>query len=136
MGKVDYSAFPSTTSTTTTTTSSTSNTNSSGSSGGGTCSSSGSNNNNKKGGHHYHTTNSGGLASPVKVSCDTWSAFIPNDSANSGLPTIFFDFTLDNSSSDSVDQECSLVMCQQNFVGWDGMSSIADASVSPTPAGR
>ncbi|EGD82452.1 hypothetical protein PTSG_11966 [Salpingoeca rosetta] len=62
------------------------------------------------------------LNNGIKASMECMCPCIPLDSKNSGLPVIFFNFTLTNTTSDAVD--VSLLMSQHNLVGWDGETAI------------
>ncbi len=61
-------------------------------------------------------------ALPVKVSLDAFSPFIPLNEKDSGLPAIFFIFTVMNPGEKPVD--VSLAATLQNAVGWDGIVPI------------
>ncbi len=59
---------------------------------------------------------------PIEVRLRAYSPFVPLDPDDSGLPAAVFHFDLINPTSESI--EASILMCQQNAVGWDGSSDI------------
>jgi len=60
---------------------------------------------------------------PIQVSMEATSPCIPQDLKNSSLPCAIFTFTVSNPTSSSMDVR--LLQSQQNFLGWDGLSSIS-----------
>lgn len=61
-------------------------------------------------------------ALPVAVTLEAFSPFIPLNADDSGLPAIVFRFRVENPTDSPA--EVSLLMSQQNAVGWDGASEI------------
>ncbi|MGQ9571726.1 MAG: GH116 family glycosyl-hydrolase [Dehalococcoidia bacterium] len=61
-------------------------------------------------------------ALPIAVSLEAFSPFIPLDAEDSGLPVVVFAFRVEN-RADSL-AAVSLLMTQQNAVGWDGETEI------------
>ncbi|MCC7354263.1 MAG: hypothetical protein IT330_10940 [Anaerolineae bacterium] len=59
---------------------------------------------------------------PVKVSLEAFSPMIPLNDADSGLPAIFFRFSVENPGEKGV--TVSLAATLQNAVGWDGITPI------------
>ena len=59
---------------------------------------------------------------PVEVRLEAYSPFIPLDAEDSGLPAAIFHFTIANQAAKKV--EASVLMCQQNAVGWDDTTGI------------
>ncbi len=55
-------------------------------------------------------------ASPVKVSTEAWSPFIPLNDEDSSLPVAIFDVTLTNTTDKAV--EATVALGLQNIVGW------------------
>lgn len=73
----------------------------------------------------YTTTKALGAANNVCVAMECACPCVPLDEKSSSLPCLFFTFTVANgSATDAVD--VTLMMSQQNFVGWDGASQITD----------
>jgi non-lysosomal glucosylceramidase len=61
-------------------------------------------------------------ALPVALTLEAFSPFIPLDADDSGLPAIVFRFRVENPAGSPAD--VSLLMSQQNAVGWDGYTEI------------
>ncbi len=61
-------------------------------------------------------------ALPVTVQLEAFSPFIPLNSPDSGLPAVLFNFTVANPQSFPV--RVSLLVAQQNLVGWNGKTAI------------
>lgn len=61
-------------------------------------------------------------ALPVAVTLEAFSPFVPLDADDSGLPSIVFRFQVENQADSPA--EVSLLMSQQNAVGWDGETEI------------
>jgi uncharacterized protein (DUF608 family) len=61
-------------------------------------------------------------ALPVAVVLEAFSPFVPLDAEDSGLPAIVLRFRIENRSGSPV--VVSLLMTQQNAVGWDGHTDI------------
>ncbi|GDX40290.1 hypothetical protein LBMAG21_05820 [Armatimonadota bacterium] len=61
---------------------------------------------------------------PVEVSLTAYSPFCPLDAEASGLPAVVFQFRVKNPSERPVNVQVAATL--QNFVGWDGISPIAD----------
>lgn len=59
---------------------------------------------------------------PVEVSLEAYSPFVPLDPDDSGLPAIIFHFNLRNLTNREV--TASILMSQQNAVGWDDATEI------------
>jgi uncharacterized protein (DUF608 family) len=59
---------------------------------------------------------------PVTVRLEAYSPFIPLDHEDSGLPAAIFHFTIANPTKSNAD--VSILMCQQNAVGWDDIREI------------
>jgi len=59
---------------------------------------------------------------PIRVSLSAYSPFVPLDPDDSGLPAIIFHFTITNMTDKRVD--ASVLMNQQNAVGWDDSTEI------------
>ncbi len=59
---------------------------------------------------------------PIRVSLRAYSPFAPLDDDESGLPGVIFRFTITNLTKEKV--EASVLMSQQNAVGWDDSSEI------------
>jgi uncharacterized protein (DUF608 family) len=59
---------------------------------------------------------------PVMVRLEAYSPFIPLDHEDSALPAAIFRFTLANPTERRAD--VSILMCQQNAVGWDDIRAI------------
>ncbi|GGW45803.1 GH116 family glycosyl-hydrolase [Arenibacter certesii] len=53
---------------------------------------------------------------PVKVTMEIFNPFIPTNSKESGIPAVFYEFTINNISSDKV--SVNLLASQQNAVGF------------------
>lgn len=62
-------------------------------------------------------------ALPVQVALEAFSPFIPLNHKDSGLPAIFFIFTVRNRGEKPV--ELSLAMSLQNAVGYDGLQPVS-----------
>jgi len=65
---------------------------------------------------------------PIDLRLSAYSPFVPLDSDDSGLPAAIFHFDLTNPTTDRI--EASILMSQQNAVGWDGSSEI-DGNLHP-----
>jgi non-lysosomal glucosylceramidase len=61
-------------------------------------------------------------ALPIAVVLEAFSPFVPLDADDSGLPAIVFRFRIENRADSPA--EISLLMSQQNAVGWDGETEI------------
>ncbi len=61
---------------------------------------------------------------PIDVKMDVFNPFIPTDLKNSEIPAVFYRFTFENTSDDSV--EVSLLASQQNAVGFSQIPKIVD----------
>ncbi len=72
-------------------------------------------------------------ALPVEVRLEAFSPFIPLNSKDSGLPAVFFNFTVTNPQQRRA--QVSLLGSQQNLVGWDGKSEI-DGNHTPGYGGN
>jgi uncharacterized protein (DUF608 family) len=59
---------------------------------------------------------------PLHLQLEAYSPFIPLNCDDSGLPAAIFHFTISNSTSKTI--EASILMCQQNAVGWDDATEI------------
>lgn len=59
---------------------------------------------------------------PVNVRLEAYSPFVPLDPEDSGLPAIIFHFHIVNLTTERL--EASILMSQQNAVGWDGFTDI------------
>ena len=59
---------------------------------------------------------------PIEVRLEAYSPFIPLDDEDSGLPAAIFHFTVANPTPNEID--ASILMCQQNAVGWDDSAEI------------
>jgi uncharacterized protein (DUF608 family) len=58
----------------------------------------------------------------VAVILEAFSPFVPLDAEDSGLPAIVFRFRIENRADSPA--EVSLLMSQQNAVGWDGYTEV------------
>jgi non-lysosomal glucosylceramidase len=70
---------------------------------------------------------------PIKLSLEAYSPFVPLDADDSGLPAIVFHFAATNQSSSPI--ILSLLMSQQNAVGWDDAIEI-DGIAHPSFGGN
>ena len=70
---------------------------------------------------------------PIHISLQAYSPFVPLDPDDSGLPAIVFHFKIANPTKERV--EASILMSQQNAVGWDGLTEI-DGSHHPDYGGN
>ena len=61
-------------------------------------------------------------ALPIALTLEAFSPFIPLDADDSGLPAIVFRFRMENRTHSPA--EVSLLLSQQNAVGWDGETEI------------
>ena len=59
---------------------------------------------------------------PVTVRLEAYSPFVPLDHEDSGLPVAIFHFTIANPTESNAD--VSILMCQQNAVGWSDIREI------------
>ncbi len=59
---------------------------------------------------------------PVEVKLEAFSPFVPLNEKDSGLPAVVFNFTVTNPNDSPV--KASLLVAQQNLVGWDGKTEI------------
>eukprot|EP00056_Hartaetosiga_gracilis_P003823 m.67759 g.67759 ORF g.67759 m.67759 type:complete len:704 (+) comp11593_c1_seq1:153-2264(+) len=75
-----------------------------------------------------------GLSNGLNVSMESISPCIPLDSKNSGMPVVYFTFTLENTTSSPID--ATLLMSQHNMVGWDGATPIQDEIKFPGYGGN
>ena len=66
---------------------------------------------------------------PLELSMETTSPCIPQDLKNSSLPCAIFTFTVSNPTSSPMNVR--LLQSQQNFIGWDGLSSIDNQGINP-----
>ena len=61
---------------------------------------------------------------PVQVSLEAFNPCIPLDSQNSGIPIVYFNYTVTNPTSGAID--VTMLGSQQNIAGWDGYSPVTD----------
>jgi len=64
--------------------------------------------------------------SPIHLELEAYSPFVPPDPDDSGLPAVIFHFQVRNVVRRPV--SVSLLMCQQNAVGWDDSTEISGIS--------
>lgn len=64
----------------------------------------------------------------VEVRLEAFSPFIPLNASDSGLPAIFFNFTVRNPTDSPI--SISLAATLQNSVGWDGLAPISQTACS------
>lgn len=71
---------------------------------------------------------------PVSITQEVASPFIPLNSKDSGLPVVFFTFTVTNPTDQAV--TVSLMQSQQNIGAWNGQEEIVDEVSASTYGGN